>query len=79
MTSYHVGDATSGLEPTAYLEPFGVGDCLADMPAFLIPDHYVNVPLESTYMTAWENCPPGVQSLVEHGRLPDEDETPDSA
>lgn len=46
-------------EITAYVEPCGVGDPLKAMPLFLTPDHYVNVPLESTYMSAFETLPAG--------------------
>jgi hypothetical protein len=42
---------------TAYVEPFAVGDVLADMPLFLEPDWYVEVPLEKTYQAAWEGVP----------------------
>jgi hypothetical protein len=43
--------------PTAYFEPVAVGDLLPDMPLFLLPDRYVNVPLEATYQTAWRGVP----------------------
>src|SRR5436190_244751 len=34
---------------TAYVEPLSVGSELPDMPLFLGPEHYINVPLERTY------------------------------
>jgi hypothetical protein len=40
-----------------YVEPFAVGDVLTDMPLFLDPELYVNVPLERTYLAAWEGVP----------------------
>jgi hypothetical protein len=43
--------------PTAYFEPIATGDVLPDMPLFLTPDRYVNVPLETTYQTAWRGVP----------------------
>ncbi len=43
--------------PTAYFEPIAVGRVLPDMPLFLTPDRYVNVPLETTYQTAWRGVP----------------------
>jgi hypothetical protein len=43
--------------PTAYFEPVAVGAVLPDMPLFLTTDHYVNVPLEATYQTAWRGVP----------------------
>ena len=47
----------SDLVPTAYFQPLAVGDSLIDMPAFLTPDQYVNVPLEATYLDAWRRVP----------------------
>lgn len=43
--------------PTAYSEFLAVGDVLPDMPLFLTPDRYINVPLEATYQTAWRGVP----------------------
>jgi hypothetical protein len=43
--------------PTAYFEPVATGDILPDMPLFLTPDRYINVPLEATYQTAWRGVP----------------------
>jgi hypothetical protein len=43
----------SGPHVEAYLEPVGVGAELPDMPLFLCPDRYVNVPLEPTYLAAY--------------------------
>ena len=43
--------------PTAYFEPIATGDVLPDMPLFLTPDRYINVPLEATYQTAWRGVP----------------------
>ena len=40
-----------------YLEPTAVGDPLPDMPLFLTPRIYVPLPLEATYMGAWEAVP----------------------
>jgi hypothetical protein len=41
----------------AYVEPVAVGDVLPDGPLYLAPGGHVNVPLEKTYMTAWEGVP----------------------
>lgn len=38
----------------AYLDLLAVGDALPDMPLFLTPDTYVPVPLEATYLAAWD-------------------------
>lgn len=48
---------SAGVVPEAFVEPVGVGDRLANMPLFLTPDEYVNVPLESTYRSAWDEVP----------------------
>jgi hypothetical protein len=40
-----------------YLEPFAVGDLLTSMPVYLYPGRYIDVPLEETYMAAWEAVP----------------------
>ena len=48
---------SSGEEYTAYVEPVAVGDALPDMPLFLTPDEYVNVPLEAAYETTWRPFP----------------------
>lgn len=52
--------------PTAYFEPIAVGDTLPDMPLFLTPDRYVNVPLESTYQTAWRGVPNRWKQVLEY-------------
>ena len=42
----------------AYVEPWTVvGRPLIDMPLFLEPDIYINVPLEATYMAAYRGVP----------------------
>lgn len=38
---------------TAYLEHVTAGTTLPEMPLFLNPDYYINVPLEATYQAAW--------------------------
>ncbi len=53
------------LVPRAYFESLSVGDPLIDMPAFLTPDLYVNVPLESTYLEAWRGVPARWKSVIE--------------
>ncbi len=52
LVSYRVGPPV-----TAYLEPVAVGDGLPDMPLFLDPAWYVNVPLEETYLQTWSGYP----------------------
>ena len=55
----------SDLGPTAYFEPTAVGRRLIDMPVFLTPDNYVNVPLEATYQEAWRGVPRRWKSVIE--------------
>jgi len=50
---------------TAYVEPISVNDTLPDMPLFLEPERYVNLPLEVTYGATWKIMPPHVKKLVE--------------
>jgi hypothetical protein len=60
LAAYRVGDGI-----TAYVEPVAVGQALPDMPLFLDPDHYVNVPLESTYVAAYEGVPRRWRQVIE--------------
>ena len=48
---------SAGPVKTAYVQPVAVGDALRDMPLFLRPDEYINVPLEKTYRAAYEGVP----------------------
>jgi len=50
---------------TAYVEPACVGEVLPDMPLFLTPEHYINVPLENTYMAAWRGVPERWRRVIE--------------
>jgi hypothetical protein len=47
-----------------YLEPVAVGDELVDMPIYLWPGMYLDVPLERTYMAAWDAVPKRWQDVV---------------
>src|SRR5206468_1169363 len=49
---------------TAYVEPVAIGDCLPDLPIFLVPGLYVPAPLESTYRTTWSKCPEVLREIV---------------
>jgi hypothetical protein len=46
-----------GQQPTVYIEPVGIGDTLPNMPLFLSAERYVSVPLEATYVAAWQAFP----------------------
>jgi hypothetical protein len=48
---------TAGPSVEAYVEPVACGAALPDMPLFVAPDVYINVPLEATYQSAWEAVP----------------------
>lgn len=48
---------SAGLETTAFVEPVAVDDGLPDMPLFLTPGLYVPVPLEATYLAAFDGVP----------------------
>lgn len=52
LASYEAGN-----DPCAYVEPTAVGRPLIEMPLFLEPGWYVNVPLEKTYMAAFAGVP----------------------
>lgn len=54
-----------GIIPRAYFQPTAVGGPLPAMPLFLTPKHYVNVPLEQTYMAAWHNVPQRWKRVIE--------------
>lgn len=60
-----VSACRAGPEPTAYFQPLRVGDPLPDMPLFLTPKHYVNVPPEATYMAAWKGVPRRWKEVLE--------------
>ena len=47
------------------VEPVVVGDSLPDMPLFLDPEHYINVPLEAGYRGAYEGVPRYYRAVLE--------------
>ena len=49
---------------SAHIETIGLGDRLPDMPLFIAPGAHVLVPLEETYMNAWEDTPAAVRRQV---------------
>ena len=56
---------SAGTPKTAYVEPTAVGQKLIDMPLFLDPDYYVNVPLEATYQAAYRGVPRRWRQVLE--------------
>lgn len=57
--------AWEGEEPQAFLEPTAVGQRLIDMPLFLTAQHYIYVPLEPTYVSAYEGMPAFWREVLE--------------
>ena len=51
--------------PCAYVEPIGVGSVLPNMPLFLQPGWYVDVPLERTYLDAFRGVPQVWRDVIE--------------
>ncbi|MCY2963028.1 MAG: DUF4058 family protein [Planctomycetota bacterium] len=62
FVSYECDFSTRG-----YIEPVEVGDTLPDMPLFLEPGRYVDVPLEHTYANAWRAMPERWRQVIEAG------------
>lgn len=52
---------------TCYVEATCVGAALVPMPLFLDPGHYINVPLEPTYLAAYEGLPTRWKRVIEGG------------
>ena len=55
----------AGTRVEAYIEQVAVGAALPDMPLFLRPDRYVNVPLDATYRAAFEGMPAYWRDVLE--------------
>lgn len=47
----------SDIDAEVFLEPAAVGDVVPEMPLFLTPETYINVPLDAAYQAAWEAVP----------------------
>jgi hypothetical protein len=48
----------------ALVSHFAVGEAIPQMPLFLTSENYIHVPLEATYMAAWEDVPPQYQEVL---------------
>ena len=59
LLAYECGDTIR-----AYIEPFAVGDKLSNMPIFLFPGMHISIPLEETYMAAWEGVPDRFRDIL---------------
>lgn len=55
----------SALTIRAFVQPLAVGETLIDTPLYLEPDGYVLVPLEATYIRAFEALPKRWRSVVD--------------
>ncbi len=51
--------------PEAWVEHLAVGSPVPDMPLFLDPEHYVNVPLGTTYEASWRGVPSVWREVLE--------------
>jgi len=58
----------AGPLPEVYLEHLAAGGDLPDMPLFLRPDRYINVPLERTYQAAYRGVPGFWRDVLEGRR-----------
>jgi hypothetical protein len=65
VASYDAADAL-----TAYVDPVAIGEPLPDAPLFLAPGRSINVPLDRTYMAAWDVTPEPLRDLVATPRPP---------
>ena len=55
----------SALTVRAFVQPLAIDDVLIDMPLYLEPDGYVPVPLNETYLRAFDALPKRWRSVVE--------------
>jgi hypothetical protein len=55
----------AGVQVEAYVEHLAVGAALPEMPLFLHPDRYINVPLEATYQSAYRGMPTFWRDVLE--------------
>jgi|SRR5579884_1158009 len=60
----------AGLPVEVYLEHVAIEAALPEMPLFLRPDRYVNVPLEPTYQAAYRGLPAFWREVLEAGSPP---------
>jgi hypothetical protein len=55
---------TAGPVVEVFATHFAVGEPMPSMPLFLTSENYVHVPLEKTYMAAWEDVPSQYQEVL---------------
>jgi hypothetical protein len=63
-----LGSYVAGMLPVAYVEHLAVGRDLVEMPLFLTPDRYINVPLDPSYQSAWNGLPRYWREVLEGRR-----------
>jgi hypothetical protein len=57
---------TSGADLVdAFVNHFAVGEPIPEMPLFLTREHFIRVPLEATYLAAWEDVPSQYQEILQ--------------
>lgn len=56
----------TGIVPTAYFNPINTSTPMPDMPLYLTPDYFVDVPLEDTYRKAYEGVPDRWKKVIEN-------------
>jgi len=66
-TPLSLASYVAGPRPEAYVEHLAAGGSLEPMPLFLLADRYVNVPLETTYTSAFRGLPAFYRNLLEQG------------
>lgn len=62
---FGVSSYCADIVPTGYFQPVGLNESLPDMPLFLTSNHYVDVPLERTYLSAWNDVPRRWRDVIE--------------
>lgn len=56
---------TSGIDLVdAFVNHLAIGEPLSEMPLFLTRENFIHVPLEATYVAAWEDVPPQYQAIL---------------
>lgn len=56
---------TSGIDLVdAFVNHFAVGEPIPETPLFLTRENFIRVPLEATYMAAWDDVPPQYQEIL---------------
>ena len=56
---------TGGVVVEVFASHFAVGEVIPQMPLFLTTENYIHIPLEATYMAAWEDVPPQYQAVLQ--------------